>query len=100
MNEKNIITPETLENDTDLYDGMIISALSDRFYFEGLDPSVLLEVHKRLIHYANVMHFKDDASEHPFEYIEAQDLGKKLAVAGLDEEYLKTMAKKCEELLR
>lgn len=77
MKESKIITAETEYGETDLYDGMIMSAFEDIFYLNGLDRDLLEYVYDRSNHYLTVLQYVNDPGGHPEEYLEAKGLEKK-----------------------
>lgn len=77
MKENKIITAETEYGEADLYDGMIMSALEDIFYLNGLDRDLFEHVYTRVNHYFDVLRYMNDPAGHPEEYLEAKGLEKK-----------------------
>lgn len=51
MNKESITTPDSVHEELDLYDGMIAAAMTDRRYFDKLNPDILKEIHGRLKYY-------------------------------------------------
>ncbi len=94
MSEK-ILTPESLQEGTDLYDGFILSALEGDLDFGILDPETLFKIHERLMHYVEIRKSVDKPGEEPFAYLEAKGLTDKLGI-DIDDESLAMIIGDCE----
>jgi len=77
MKESKIITAESEYGETDLYDGMIMSAFEDIFYLNNLDRDILQMIYKRVSHYVYVLEYIEDPVNHPVECLEAHALKEK-----------------------
>lgn len=95
MNEK-IIIPESVHEGVDLYDGFILNMFEgDEVDLSVFGRSTIENIYTRLLHYADVMKYKDSPGEDPWKYTEAQDLPKKLG-RYITENQFRLMAEECE----
>ncbi len=97
MNER-IKIIESAGEDTDFYDGMIITAYEKGMDFSGMNLETVTELFARTVYYLDILKYKDSPNKDSDKYEEAQQLGKKLGI-NIDIEWIQKFSLKCGQIL-